>query len=223
MSTWKLEVLACPQCGARIEAKVARAIAAGRAPAWRSAVLDGTLHRPRCGGCGVIVAIEEAFLYDDQGRGEWVMVAPTAAVTAWAAHEREGLATFSRVMAAAAETDAGPRPARVRVVFGVEELREKIAAWEAGFDDRRLECAKLAVLRERPTVRAPGERMRWVRVTGETMALGIGAAGAPIRTMLDVPRAWVEAIVLDDWRASCPELFADGFVSIDRYLRAEAA
>jgi len=54
--------------------------------------------------------------YDDEARGEWVMGAPTAAIDAWAAHEREAMATYARVMAA---TEAGPRPSRVRVVFGV--------------------------------------------------------------------------------------------------------
>jgi hypothetical protein len=222
VSTWKLELLACPRCGARVEAKVVRAVAAGRAPAWRQAVLDGGLHRPRCGGCDAVVAIEAQFLYDDQPRGEWVMVAPTAALDAWAAHEREAMATFARVMAA---TDASPRPSRVRVVFGVPELREKVAAWDAGLDDRQLECAKLVVLRERPAVRGPGERMRWLDLAADPLVLGVGAAtaAAPVRATLAVPRAWVAQIALDAWRPSCPELFADGFVSIDRYLRAEAA
>ena len=222
MSTWKLEQLACPRCGAPVEAKVARAVAAGRAPAWRRAVLDGTLHRPRCAGCDAVVPIEVQFLYDDEARGEWVMVAPTAAIDAWAAHEREAMATYARVMAA---TEAGPRPSRVRVVFGVAELREKVAAWDAGLDDRQLECAKLVVLRERPAVRGPDERMRWLELADDPLVLGIGAAtaAAPVRATLEVPRAWLARIAIDAWRASCPELFADGFVSVDRYLRAEAA
>jgi len=222
VSTWKSEQLACPRCGAPVEAKVVRAVAAGRAPAWRRAVLDGTLHRPRCGGCDAVVAIEAQFLYDDDARGEWVMVAPTAALAAWAAHEREAMATFARVMAA---SGVGRRPTRVRVVFGVAELREKIAAWDAGLDDRQLECAKLVVLRERPAVRGPDERMRWLELGGDPLVLGIGAAtaAAPVRVTLDVPRAWLAGIDVDAWRPSCPELFADGFVSIDRYLRAEAA
>jgi hypothetical protein len=113
------------------------------------------------------------------------------------------MATFARVMAA---SGVGRRPTRVRVVFGVAELREKIAAWDAGLDDRQLECAKLVVLRERPAVRGPDERMRWLELGGDPLVLGIGAAtaAAPVRVTLDVPRAWLAGIDVDAWRPSCP-------------------
>jgi hypothetical protein len=225
MSTWSQEAVPCPGCGAAVAAAIVRGVAGGRAAGLRAAALDGSLHRPRCPRCDVVIAIEEPFLYTDLGRGEWVMVAPTPAWTAWRDAEALALATFARATAAAPRLAAAAAGCRVRLVFGVDELREKLTIWDAGGDDARYECAKLAVLRREPGLRRPGERLRWDQVATDPLVLVAVRPGAPtpVRGGWDVPRRVIAELDLDAWRPAFPELFGRGFVSIDRWLTAEPA
>lgn len=41
---------------------------------------------------------------------------------------------------------------KVRLVFGVEELREKLVIWRAGFDDSLIECVKLELVKAEPAL-----------------------------------------------------------------------
>src|SRR4051812_45825605 len=135
MSTWASEAVACPACGAEGDVRRVRSVAADRAPAWRAAALAGQLHRPRCARCGVPIAVESPFLYTDLTRGQWLLVAPPHGWRTWPAAEAEALATFDRAAASTAAIAELVATCRVRVVFGVDELREKLAIWHGGDDD----------------------------------------------------------------------------------------
>jgi hypothetical protein len=220
MSTWSVVDVACPACATRVELPVARGVHASRAPRWREAALDGTLHHVRCGGCGTEIDVRTPFLFTDMSRAQWVHVDVPGALPRWREVEAAalaGFATWSRTSPLFAERAA---TLKVRIVFGVEELREKLLAWDAYGDDARIECAKLAMLRQRPDVRRPGERLRVDAITDGDLQMRAVAADEPRRARAGwtTPAAVVAHLDLAAWRAELPELFERGFVSIDRWL-----
>src|SRR5688500_5093505 len=224
MSTWSVVDVACPGCATRVELPVARGVHASRAPRWRESALDGSLHHARCGGCGAEIDVRTPFLFTDMSRAQWVHVDVPGALARWRAVEAAALAgfdTWSRTSPLFAERAA---TLQVRIVFGVEELREKLLAWDAYGDDARIECAKLAMLRQRPDARRPGERLRVDAIMGGDLHVRAVAADEPSRARAawTTPRNFVDGLDLPAWRAELPELFGRGFVSIDRWL-AEAA
>ncbi len=113
--------------------------------------------------------------------------------------------------------------AQLRVVFDLDELRERLEIWDVGLDDGVVECVKLRCLRDQPAMRGPGERIRVARITTEgdlAMRVIDGAAPEHTRAEVHVPHAVVDEVAADaTWRARFPDLFTGGFVSIDRYLR----
>jgi len=144
MSTWMRAGLACPACGGGVETPIAKGVHASRAPQTRAAILDGTLHRMQCTHCAAAIVIDAELLYTDFARGHWVQVGAAADLARWPTIERDALAGFQRWLTATSPAIA-PEAARftVRVVLGLDELRERLLLWDAGLDDALVECAKL--------------------------------------------------------------------------------
>jgi len=204
---------------------LARGVHASRAPRWREAVLDGSLHRARCAGCDAEIDVHRPFLYTDMARRQWVHVDVPEALGRWRAVEAEALAGFDRWSATSPLFATRAHELRVRVVFGVDELLERLMIWDAGCDDATIECAKLTALRERPDARGHDERLRVDAIDDRGLhvrAISADRARAP-RAAWITPRAVVDTLDLATWRGRFPELFGRGFVSIDRWLAAEAA
>ena len=220
MSTWYSAVVRCPACEHTFEGRFVRGANAARAPELREAALAGTLNRPPCPACGRAHAMDATLVYADPPRGHWISVARRGELAEWATIERAAVAAFQTSLeTAVAEAFAG---ARVRVVFDLDELRERLAIWDAGLDDGVLECVKLSCLRERPELRGPGERIRVARIAAAAITMHVldGATPELVRGGFEIPCALVEQVAGDPaWRAQFPELFGAGFVSIDRYLR----
>ena len=72
---------------------------------------------------------------------------------------------------------------RVRLVFGLVALREKLLAWDAGLDDVDLELLKLAAMRAVGEPLARAATLRLVACTADAAVLLDDAA-----TRWDVPR-----------------------------------
>jgi hypothetical protein len=228
VSTWYSQQLACAGCGHRFEATFARGIHARRVPEVREQILRGELHAVRCPACNASIVAHREIAYTDFERFQWVQVETPDRLASWAQREAEALALFDRVMAHGAPAIAplAPRFA-VRLVFDLDELRERLAIWDAGLDDAVVECVKLVCVRERPALVGPRRRirLRGVEANGDLALAAIDAASP----RLDVARWTVPAAVVAaevaaraDWQRRMPELFERGFVSLDRYLRAPA-
>jgi len=147
-------------------------------------------------------------VYADLERRQWIAVARPRELERWSEIERTALAGFRTTLeTAVADAFAGTH---VRVVFELDELREKLAIWTAGFDDGVIECVKLRCLGERPEL---GGRIRVVEIGRDLVMRGAHAEWHVEREVVD--------LVGNDpiWRTRFPELFAPGFVSLDRYLR----
>ena len=190
---------------------------AQRAPELRERALAGTLNVVICTACQHKFPAGVELVYTDVPRGQWVYVAPRAAV-AWQAVEHQARQLIDTALASSPPASELPH-GRLRVVLDTDELRERLAIWDADLDDAVVECVKLHCLRERPDVRRAGERIRVASIDDRVLALTSGLQPGAPRCGWQVPRAIVHEIGSDPrWRAELPDLFGAAFVSIDRYL-----
>jgi hypothetical protein len=144
VSTKWTEPIACP-CGRTNQVLLFESLSVDRLPECRVQTLDRTLMSVTC-ACGTRTAIVKPILYADMTRGWWIHVALDGEL---AAAERVARAEFD----AAFDTAKFP-PAvaairdslRMRLVFGFEELREKVVCADHGLDDRLVEILKLDLL-----------------------------------------------------------------------------
>jgi hypothetical protein len=131
--------------GQRHIATLADCLNVQRTPAWRQRILDRTFHCLPAAEGGL--QIEKSFIYLDLPRGQAFLVHPP--------RERYRYTVASEQldrMLAILPADMRGRAQQVRVVFGVDELREKLIAADAGLDDRAVELMKAAVMHDHPVL-----------------------------------------------------------------------
>jgi len=142
------------ECGARIETLCCVSLNAERHPHLRDSLLERTLHQFECAACRKQVVIDKKLAYLDLGRRQFYSCATERdrgderalvedAVAAW------NLAFGQRApvsVSAMFET----HDFQVRLCFGLEELREKVIAKDAGIDDLALEILKAELLATNP-------------------------------------------------------------------------
>jgi hypothetical protein len=224
LSIWYSQTLRCARCSHPFSETLARGIHAKRLPEVREQILRGELHHVRCPACNELVEAHRDLAYTDFTRHHWVQVASPDQLPQWASLERDALAIFDRhVRHGPAIVAPLADRFRVRLVFELDELRERLLIWGAELDDAVVECVKLVCLRARPAIAGPTRRIRLRAIEDGAFVL---AAIERTRPRVDlarwiVPPAAIEAIARDDWRARVPELFGAGFVSLDRYLLGE--
>ena len=148
MSTLFSAEFRCVDCGAALDVRVADSLNANRLPEARQWVLDRTLFQAAC-GCGRVITAIHRFLYVDFERGLWIHVLPEDERPAYHAREPEVVAAHRTAF----DPARGPRlldalgsTVTPRVVFGYEELREKVVAADAALDDALVEALKLEIL-----------------------------------------------------------------------------
>lgn len=224
MSTFFDRELHCPRCGTALRAMIADGLHITRVPAVRQRLLEGTLHQVGCSGCGVVVEVTTDLLYTDFARHHWVEVRPDEEVARWRQHEDETLATYERgiLRAAPAMVRALDPRFTVRCVFGYAELRDKVLLWDANLDDSVVECVKLELARERPSLLASGRRLMVTAVdlfsrhlTLESTAPGTGD-DVVLTVDLDLDPVEQAHAERSRYEAELPELFGRGFVSVTR-------
>jgi hypothetical protein len=116
-----------------------------RTPAWRQRVLDRTFHRVQAAGADM--QVEKSFFYLDLPRGQAFLVHPPRERFRYK-QSSEQLDRMLKVLPKEMRT----RAQQLRVVFGTEELREKLVAADAGLDDRAVELMKAAVVHDHPVL-----------------------------------------------------------------------
>jgi hypothetical protein len=149
MSLFQTETARCPYCDGSIAFEVVYSVNADRRPDLRAQILDGSFQRETCAGCGKPMRMQPNFAYVDVGRGQWILVEPSAGLATWpeleaAAKETFAIAYGEEASRLAREIGRGLVP---RVTFGWAALREKLVCGEAGLDDVALECTKMLMLR----------------------------------------------------------------------------
>jgi hypothetical protein len=159
MSITRTATVDC-RCGARLEVLVADSLNAARHPHLKQAVLDRALHLFVCGVCRRSITVEKEMLYVDMPRRQFIGVYPSAERLNERLCGEALLEAFQRTVA-----EDAPQVVRelatsflVRVVFGYEELREKIVGDDAGLSDLVLEALKGQIMVSDPDWLARGVR-----------------------------------------------------------------
>lgn len=150
MSTTYTVTVRCPRCGAAQSAPIVESANVDRHPRFRDEVLAGSFMRVTCAPCGSRFAVERELLYAHLSAGLLIAVFP--GLHRARAEELETL--FARVCRMTVHDPAAPvvhtvaAEVHCRVVFGYDELREKVLCWARGLDDQALEVLKLQLLVE---------------------------------------------------------------------------
>jgi len=216
-------MVACPRCAGELDVWLARGIHAPRRDDLRAAILDRSLHRVRCAGCDERIEVEQRVVYTDFERKQWIyccVEADRADWTRWEARVHDDATRLLR--------DQSPlighlaHGLRVRVVFGYEEMREKLVVWEAGADDALIECLKIRAAAGDPRLALPGSHLVVDRIDASDevglLWFPVGAV-APELTIACSPD-WLRDTDRDRTALarSYPELFRGGYVSFHRLL-----
>lgn len=221
MSSHQAARLVCPGCHGGIDARLTRGVDATRRADLRDDLLARRFHRLICATCGTALEIEQALIYLDLVRHQWLYVAVDRDRARWPAWEARLRADLALVLSRHSPLlHAAGDGLRSRVVFGHEELREKLVIWEAGADDALVECVKVRAIASDPALGLPRSRLIADRIGRddriELIWFAAGAA-APSRA-LTTPPAWLRDTDRD--RGSLmlrfPELFRGGYVSFRR-------
>lgn len=214
MSTWFDEAVACPACGLEQIAKLARGIHVARAPEAREQVFDRSFHRVVCKQCNTRFVAKRPLIYTDMDRKHWVHVAMPHEEPRWRDLERVAVDVFDGAFVGSPLAAALRDGFRVRLVFGMEELREKLVIWRAGFDDATLECAKLQMISRDPAL-ATADKLLVEQIGERGAELVLLDSNESPLGMTTIPRHLLEAQRddVDRLRRYLPELFGGGFVS----------
>ena len=207
MSKFELRKKTCPQCGAVAEREVAVSINGGRFPRDRALIIEEKFQAFRCAACGRTSLVEDPFMYTDFQRKDWIGVFPTAWELEWSKHERAPADAFALNMKGAAASPTARELAagfRVRAVFGLGALREKLLCTDSGIDDLVLEVLKLELMRTTPPLTLhPGGRPRLAAADEDTLRFHAPSqqpSGEWTAGELAVPRAAYDRIARDPSR-----------------------
>lgn len=209
----------CPTCQAEVVVPIRSTLNQARDVLARRLVLERRLHREPCPGCGKGLTVETEFLYVDLARGHWVCVLPytdrphlvaaeAAAQSAW----RQAFRDRKTPPAVRAWGEQAPP----RLVFGLDELREKVLAAEHGLDDGVLEVLKEELMiRDAAWTTVDALLLEAVRDDGTLL---LCAPGEPERRILVHPDIYAElARHRDSLVARRPALFERPWRNLQRY------
>ena len=172
MSTWHDVDVRCPHCGDTFVAQVASGLHISRLPAVRERIVEGKLHRFDCSSCLGRVEVRLPLIYADFQRGHWIEVWPADEIVRWRELATACEANFHRVIERGAPIlRAQVKMFRVRIVFGYDELREKILLWDEDLDDVAIECVKLLAIRRDVSLVGPRDRLLVSKIEGDTLTI----------------------------------------------------
>jgi hypothetical protein len=219
------------RCGAPVRVFVATSVNAERHPHMREAILRRSFHVFECGACHRPIGVDKELLYIDLTHREFYGVFPAAAAADPEPCARQVAEAFETALGAGAGEAARPLAdgMRVRVCFGMEELREKIVARAAGLSDLALELVKANILAGHPELAQLGIQTLRLQSVGEDGGLGmlLEQAGDPPRLLQDraltVEREVYDVFGRMTWEeqiAQLPGIASGPHVSLLRLARA---
>jgi hypothetical protein len=145
MSVYAVRSLPCGACGEVRSVRTVQSANPTRHVAFRTELLDRTFNRFACRACGHVDVDEGPTLWTDIPADLVAMMMPTRDRIGWRQIEVEVAAALEGPV-----RDEGPtfvrdwgRGAFIRVVFGLEELREKVVIRQARLRDETIEVLKL--------------------------------------------------------------------------------
>jgi hypothetical protein len=209
----------CPSCGHASAHRVAHSLHAERSPELVEELLGERFQRVACPRCGSPYLVESPFVYVDFAAKLWISHLPRQCEPDWRSLEVHAGESFRHALA-----DHAPSLARelaegfrVRTVFGLSALRDKVLCLRAGLDDHLLEVLKLDLLRRTPGIPfSLASRPRLVRVDEDELVLHSPSPGA----LLHVARDSIERLSAQSpaWSPVLDALSQGSYVDIGRLL-----
>lgn len=194
-----------------------------RLPQVRDKLLAGEFHRFDCTTCGRRIEVRQPLIYTDFERGHWIQVLPDDEIANWQDLAPAAATIFDRaVVHGAPILRSRVESFTVRLVFGYAELREKVLLFEAGLDDRAVECLKLLAIRSDPSRFGFRDRLLVQRIAGDELEIGRYRADEVIEVRSVRASADELAAARATAEAAIEPPFTDPFVSINRAIGAYA-
>lgn len=191
---------------------------------WES-FLDGRLNQVYCERCQTWQVVESETEFLDPWRGLFVTVLAPSKVKQWASLESEVPSRLTRALER--HSLAKDSPYVMRLVFGLQDLRKKLALWEAGLDDSLIEVVRLQALQSQgggQARNASGDRaipeLTCVDLQRSRLSLSMGLGGDGQPKALHLPLQQYEILVQRraGLEQQLPALFKAPFVDVRRYL-----
>lgn len=219
MSIFASRTRACRVCGTDNEHSVAVSLNGDRMPELREQILDGTFQRFACVDCRAIMRIEDAMVYLDFERKEWMTCFPRARESQWHRLELEPMEDWKEAMITHAAPIAREMSAgfKIRAVFGMNALREKLLCFQHTIEDGLLEVLKLDLIRGVSDISFdPHHRLRLYAVEEDTLWFGITGTD---RT-LSAPRELLTEYALEplEWLSLTERLRRGPYVDLGRIM-----
>jgi len=228
MSTFENMPITCGHCGGAETHEVAKSINGPRAPEVVEAILSGTFQRFTCTHCEQPYVVEHPLVFIDFDASVWIYMYPREWEARWATLEVESRTSWRTNMIDNAppivrEASGG---FRLRTVFGLRGLQDKLICFESGLDDVTLELLKLDLLRSTPgLIMHPECRPALMAATAEEIVFQSVAREGDTQTKMvrmSVPRSRYEAIREDPvaWSAVHRRVSAGNYIDLGRIMLA---
>lgn len=224
MSIYRDRVLECPHCRHAESHPVALSLDADRAANERQAIMDGSFQRFTCPACGREFRADGPLIYLDFTDKLWFGVFPRTWEQTWWQYEQEPTLAFQRNVEenSPALVRSWAPGFRIRAVFGLQGLREKLLCHSTGIDDVILEAYKLQLLRTMgPHELSARARPRLRAVDDDTLRLDVPRpeASQPSRVaQVAVARVELQRIEheREEWTEILATLSAGPYVDLGR-------
>lgn len=225
MSRFSRTAVPCAHCGNESLQTIYASVNAVRSASLRAEILAERFHRFECPFCREWFTAEPPLVYVDVARRQWIVQNPRGWEVGWRAREAEAQQQFveaTRPPHVSSGAEALFAGTRLRVVFGMAALREKILCFEAGLDDAALEALKLDLMRS-PDLDLPlhpAGRPRLHEVSSdEIVLLAVPPTGDDDMARIAVPRAAVEEIArAAGFEGVLRELRSGSYVDVGRIM-----
>jgi CpXC protein len=200
------------RCGATVSVFCADSINAERHPHMRDAILSRTLHVFQCTACLASFTVDKPVLYVDLGRHQLYAMHPASERALERRHGEELMETWSVAVGdkagEAARTLFDGERFHVRLCYGLEELREKIVAQDAGLRDLVVEALKVELMagpgvgEELRRLEVAALRLDGVRADGELVFIAERATDPPsvLEVGMVIDRARYDALAALPWQ-----------------------
>jgi hypothetical protein len=224
MSTFVPVQVGCPACQHTEEQVLAQSIHGPRLPQAVEEILDGRFQRVRCSACGVIFQMDAPLVFMDFEQKIWIAMYPSLWESRWVELEAETLETFGRntIKHAPRIVREMVQGFRVRTVFGLDALREKLLCFHHDLPDAALEVFKLQLLRDLPKATFfLGHKPRLVAVVDQQLQFN-GLLGEK-RQVLSFSRTGLDQLVLDplSWVSAHSAINGRAYVDLGRLSQAK--
>lgn len=228
MSRFEPAEVTCARCGTVMTVQAADSLHVTNLPSVREAALRGELHLFDCTGCQAKVRLEKLLAYTDFERKHWFAVFPDKARRKW----QEAVDFAEQSFAATMEERAPPLVQSwaptfrksMRAIFGLDSLRDKLTAYDAGLDDRVLELVKLEAVRIFDLPWHEGAALWFLRCHDAQLEFAYCPASGPNASEpqpVTLPLELYQRRALDPAvRELAPELFASIAVDLRLVLRS---